>query len=140
MADIDAQLTLLRKNIAELEEKKRLQKLAELEEKNKLLKQFTEIEKKNQIKFDSFLPDKHDYQRMQDMNEDYEDMAYEDFILWNLECLRSITVEDRGYLMWMCKKIRSNNINLVDMEACSSFTANGFYFDKESNLCIVNPR
>ena len=140
MADIDAQLTLLRKNIAELEEKKRLQKIAEVEEKNKLLKQLIEIEKNQQIKFNSFLPSQYEYERMQDMNEDYEEMSYEDFIIWNLECLRTITVEDRGYLMWMCKKMRSNKINLVDMESCSSFTANGFYFDKESNLCIINPR
>jgi hypothetical protein len=140
MAEIDAQLTLLRKNIAELEEKKRLQKLAEVEEKNKLLKQLIEIEKNQQIKFDSFLPSQCEYERMRDLNEDYENMEYEDFILWNLECLRTITVEDRVSLMWLCKKMRSNNINLVDMESCSSFAANGFYFDKESNLCIINPR
>lgn len=130
MADIDAQLTLLRKNIAELEEKKRKEQLAEIEKKKQ----------NQQIKFDSFLPSQCEYERMRDLNEDYENMEYADFILWNLECLRTITVEDRVSLMWLCKKMRSNNINLVDMESCSSFTANGFYFDKESNLCIINPR
>ena len=140
MDDIDAQLTLLRKNIAELEDKKRRQELAAAEEKNILLQQILDLEKKHQIKFDSFLPSEYDYERMQGMNEKYEDMPYYDFIIWNHECLRNMTVEDRVSLVWLCKKMKSNTINLVDMESCCEFNADGFYFDKDSKLCITNSR
>jgi len=140
MDDIDAQLALLRKNIADLEEKKRQQQLAEIEKKNILLNQLADLEKKNQIKFDSFLPDEYEYERMQGMNENYENENYYDFTIWNYECLRNMTVEDRVSLMWLCKKIKNNMINLLDMESCCEFTASGFYFDKDANICITNSR
>jgi hypothetical protein len=140
MDNIDAQLTLLRKNIADLEEKKRQQQLAEIEKKNTLLNQLADLEKNNQIKIDSFLPDEYEYERMQGINANYEDMTYYDFVIWNHECLRNMTVEDRISLVWLCKKIKNNTINLVDMESCCEFTASGFYFDKNANICITNPR
>jgi len=66
--------------------------------------------------------------------------SYAEFLDWNQRCLNAMTDADITWLMGLCTRLKRKTVRLMDMEPCSVFTADAIYFDKEKNLCIVNPR
>jgi hypothetical protein len=66
--------------------------------------------------------------------------TYEEFLEWNLMCLKTLSPEDTTWLSELCKRIRNNTIKLMDEESCSQFSASEFFFDSDKNIVIVNPR
>jgi len=67
-------------------------------------------------------------------------MTYEDFMVWNNNCLDEKSPEYIDWLKTLLKMINDDQINLMDEESCVSFTASNIYFDMQKKLCIVNPR
>ena len=84
----------------------------------------------------------YDYDRMVDSDCSGIDTtkSYAEFLDWNQTCLNAMTDADITWLMGLCTRLKGRTIKLMDMEPCSVFTADAIYFDKQANLCIVNPR
>ena len=131
MSSIDSEINALKQKIADLEKKRDANENA--------MKHFA-MAKKDHNKMEYYLPDDHDYQRMQDSGDHYREMSYEEFISWNLECIECETLNNDSWMEEFCRRIYSRGIKLVDMESCAEMTAQGIYFDRNGNLCITCPR
>ena len=79
------------------------------------------------------------FERMQNYG-DYDCPSFEEFQAWNLQCIADLDAEDRVWITGLCKRISKRALKLMDEETCSAHTAYWFYFDKDKNVCIVNPR
>ena len=93
----------------------------------------------------SYIIQELDFERMQDMaigeQKDWlEGMSYAEFVAWNVKCINQLSDEDDAWLVGLCKRMKDDRIILQDMEACCQFTADGFFFDYDKRIIIVNPR
>ena len=97
------------------------------------------------VKLSNYIIEKADFLRMQtDVTGHsvpwFEDMDYSDFLQWNNECICELSDEDDAWLVGLCGRMNNQRIMLQDMESCVQFVAYGFYFDKNKDIVIVNPR
>jgi len=81
-----------------------------------------------------------EYERMQFMNEDYEDETYDEFMAWNLQCIEDLSEKSLAWITQLCVMIGSGDITTMDMEDCHEWRASGMYFNRHSNICIFHPR
>ena len=89
-----------------------------------------------------FIINQHDYDRMigYDCNNIDPNLSYDDFMEWNVNCLKEYKEEDYVFFKYLCDKINQNKIGQMDMETCVVFTTTNIFFDINKNLIIVNPR
>jgi hypothetical protein len=96
--------------------------------------------KANPENFEYYLPDYYDFARMGDMNDEYNDMSYPQFITWNMEKIAQLSDEDRAWLRGLCRRIHVDNIRQVDLDSCVEWDSCGFYYNPRGRLCIMHPR
>jgi hypothetical protein len=91
---------------------------------------------------ESFLPDDGAYERMKgyDCSAIDRSLPYNEFVRWNIECIRGLTDDDKEWVVGLCKRLKKNTIGLMDLESCAVFVGDCIYFDKNKNLVIANPR
>lgn len=93
------------------------------------------------INLTNYLPDMPTFERMRGEGDLYgEDMTYERFRLWNLECIAALSDYEYNWTVELCRRMNQRTIKLMDEEPCVVFTAHGIYFDIQKNLVITNPR
>lgn len=97
------------------------------------------------IQLSNYIVEKADFLRMQiDVTGHpvpwFEDMDYDEFLQWNKECICELSNEDDAWLVGLCGRMKNQRIMLQDMESCVQFVADSFYFDRNKNIVIVNPR
>ena len=93
------------------------------------------------INLTNYLPNELSFERMKHEGDLYgEDMTYERFRLWNLECIAALTDYEYNWTVELCRRMLQKNIKLMDEEPCVVFTADGIYFDMNKNLVITNSR
>jgi anaerobic selenocysteine-containing dehydrogenase len=144
---IDSEIVILQKRLVELEEmntklvenQKNITKksLAELQA---MKKKFNEEAQNPEINYEQFFPNEYDYARMQSIHDHFDEMPYDEFISWNAECIQKQTKEEAVWLDGLCARLSRHRIKTMDMESCSPFVAEGFYFDQHARLIIYNPR
>lgn len=135
MSKMDAEIEVLRQKIAELE---KMKSAAIEEESTTLDKYYRAAKSPENIEF--YLPTDNDYERMSDMNDDYNNISYSQFIKWNLNCIKGLSPEDFLWVKSLCRLIRSSKIRSMDLEHCSAFEVSGLYYNLEGNLCLTTPR
>jgi hypothetical protein len=89
-----------------------------------------------------FIVDDSTFERMllyDDRNE-WNNMTYAGFILWNTKCFEELEADHRQDVLRICSSIKRQFIKLVDEENCCEMSACSIYFNKNKQLCIVNPR
>jgi hypothetical protein len=89
-----------------------------------------------------FIINQYDYDRMigYDCNNIDPNLSYDDFVEWNVKCLKEYKDEDYVFFKYLCDKMNQNKIGQMDMETCVVFTTTNIFFDINKNLIIVNPR
>ena len=87
-----------------------------------------------------YLVSEHDYERIQYNKDELADETWESFLEWNTACVSALSAEDRTWLADLCVRMSRNMIKLVDLESCAEFQAFAFYYNKNKQLYIVNPR
>ena len=91
------------------------------------------------INLSHFLLDEGSFMRMRDNDKYPEDTEYNDFKIWNLECIAALTDEEYNWTVELCRRISQKKISLMDEENSAGFIARNIYFDRNKNLCITNP-
>lgn len=91
------------------------------------------------INLSHFLPSEDSFIRMRDNVYRTDDYSYDEFRLWNLECIAALSDEEYNWAVELCRRISKKKISLMDEESSAVFTARNIYFDKNKNLCITNP-
>ena len=144
---IKSEIALLQKRLVELEEmntklvenQKNITKksIADLQA---IQKKFEEEAQNPEIDYEAFLPDEHDYERMQSIHDHYDEMTFDEFISWNIECIQKQTKEEEAWLNTLCERLSRHRMKTMDLESCTEFVATGFYFDQHARLIIYNPR
>ena len=86
-----------------------------------------------------YLVNEYTFERMQRYG-DYESPSFKEFMAWNLKCIADLNDEDRLWVTGLCKRISKRAIFLMDEEYASANDATNIYFDKNKNVCIMNPR
>ena len=80
------------------------------------------------------------FERLRDLNEDYQLLTYEEFYDWNNKCYNELSSDDKTWLQVLIKRIRKGQIKQVDLEDCGEWESEAVYFDLMSNICIMHPR
>ena len=132
---LNEQIDALRAQIAALERSRDQQLTAEEE----VLKKFNEAAK-DSANFEYYMPSYMDFMRMVDLNEDYHEMSFTQFITWNMEQISKLSDDDRAWLKGLCRRIRVDKIRQVDLDTCVEWDSCGFYYDPRGHLCIMHPR
>ena len=70
----------------------------------------------------------------------YEEKCYIAFETWNRRCVESMSNTALNHLSWVCEKIATGQLKLMDEESGACFEAHGFFFDQNKNLVLTNPR
>jgi hypothetical protein len=86
----------------------------------------------------NMLPAKYDFDRMVDHG--HMSFTYEEFLAHNERIIRELPSDDLAFLRRLCGIIKTSAMNLMDMESCVEFRADGIYYNREGELCIFNPR
>ena len=92
------------------------------------------------IQLSKFLIKKDDFERMLSHEIDFHGMTYDEFIYWNITCINELPNEDILWISGLCKRMKEELIFLQDMESCTNFEADSFYFTFNKKIVIVNPR
>ena len=89
-----------------------------------------------------FIIDDYDYQRMIDLDYDGidEKKSYDEFLEWNITCLKEYSNEEYIFFKVLCQKIDKQQIEQMDMESCLGWKTYSLFFDINKNLVIVHPR
>ena len=87
----------------------------------------------------AMLPDCYDFERML-RHQDNINGTYDEFVKHNLKIISDLPADDLGFLRRLCGIIKTSTLNLLDMESCSEFQADGIYYNYKGDLCIFNPR
>ena len=95
---------------------------------------------KMSIDLSKFILGEGSFERMKYNDKFPDDMTFADFKLWNLQCIVSLSDEERSWVIELCKRISQKKISLMDEESSAVFTAANIYFDTNKNLVITNPR
>lgn len=138
MSDIDSQINAMKKQLVELENQKKKEQEQEQEQKA-IIENFIEASS-SPANWEYYLPQESDFERMVDMNSDYYEMSFAEFLKWNIKIIKELSEEDRVWLKNLYKKIRTGKISMTDMEDCGIWDACGFYYDMRGRLCIMHPR
>lgn len=81
------------------------------------------------------------YKRLQNMNDNVDaSMRYDEFILWNINCLNELTLEEVRQVDGICQLIHNDRMSIVGLEHCSEVEACGIYFNINKRLCICGGR
>jgi len=96
------------------------------------------------IQLHNFIIEEEDFLRMQEssyglLREWVSDMTYQEFDIWNYQCINQLSDEDRTWLIGLCSHIISDRLVLQDMATCERLSADKFYFDYDKKFVIVNP-
>jgi len=88
------------------------------------------------------LIDKDDYQRMLELDYDGidETKSYDDFVKWNINCLKEYSKEEYIFFKVLCQKIDDQKLGQMDMESCVGWDTYCLFFDINKNLILVHPR
>ena len=91
-----------------------------------------------------FIIEEDDFLRMQEssyglLREWVSDMTFQEFEIWNYQCINQLSDEDKTWLTRLCSHIISDRLVLQDMGTCDRFSADRFYFDYDKKFVIVNP-
>jgi len=91
----------------------------------------------NKIKLDS-----HDYDRMvdHDCSGIKTILSYDQFLDWNIRCIKELSDEDKVFFKILCNKIINRNIKQMDLEDCGVWVSESLFFDLKKNIVIVHPR
>jgi hypothetical protein len=89
---------------------------------------------------EAFLPCMHDFERMCDESDMYDDVSYSEFLNWNKHKISELEPNYRKWLVALMKMIRSDHVTLMDKEDCVMWQADGFFFDNNGKLCITHAR
>jgi hypothetical protein len=98
------------------------------------------IFQKMSLDISTFILDEGQFERMKYNDKFPEDMTFADFKMWNLQCIVSLSDEERIWLVELCKRLSQKRIRLMDEESSAVFTAENIYFDNKKNIVITNPR
>ena len=90
----------------------------------------------------AYVVDSDDFYRMQEsgcygIN---DEMTYAEFLIFNQECISKLSEEDHAWVWGLCKRIREQEISMMDLESCAVMKACAIYYSIDEKLCIVNPR
>jgi hypothetical protein len=96
------------------------------------------------IKLSHFVIEEDDFLRMQEtshglLREWVSDMTFQEFDIWNYQCINELSDEDKTWLTRLCSHIISDRLVLQDMATCERLSADKFYFDYDKKFVIVNP-
>jgi len=88
------------------------------------------------------LPDEGDWQRMVDYDSSAIDntQSYEEFVDFQRTTVAALSAEDCAFVLSLIKRIRKNEISLMDFESCAAFRAGYLFFNTDGKLVIGNPR
>jgi hypothetical protein len=88
------------------------------------------------------LPDEGDWERMVDYDSSAIDntQSYEEFVAFQRTTVEGLSAEDCAFVLSLIKRIRKNEISLMDFESCAAFRAGYLFFDTDGKLVIGNPR
>ena len=92
------------------------------------------------INLSHFLINESGFERMRANDVYPEDMEYNDFRIWNLECISALNEYEYNWTVELCRRMSKKQISLMDEENSAVFIAHNIYFDRNKNLCITNPR
>ena len=70
----------------------------------------------------------------------YEEKCYIAFEAWNRRYVESMNNTALNHLSWVCEKIATGQLKLMDEESGACFETHGFFFDQNKNLVFTNPR
>jgi hypothetical protein len=91
----------------------------------------------NKIKLDSF-----DYDRM--VNNDCRGiktkLSYDQFLEWNIKCIKESSDEDKLLFKALCNKIINKKIGQMDLEDCTVWVSDSLFFNRKKNIVLVHPR
>ena len=86
----------------------------------------------------NMLPDEYDFDRMVDHG--HMSFTYAEFLQHNERIIRDLPADDLAFLRRLCGIIKTTALNLMDLESCVEFRADGIYYNRVGELCIFNPR
>lgn len=66
--------------------------------------------------------------------------TYNEFFLWNKECLEELSYEDVNWVWGLCNRLNRRQIGTMDMEDCGIWKADTIFYDTYKRLIIVHPR
>ena len=66
--------------------------------------------------------------------------SYTHFLEHNEKIIRELPADDLAFLRRLCGIIKTTKVNLMDVESCVEFRAEGIYYNNKGDLCIFNPR
>lgn len=135
-------MAILQKRLDELEHPDPSAIQSQISMTRKRLDELTAMKMKfaEENEYAEFFPSEHDYERMQSSDDIYDEMPYDEFISWNIDCIQKQTKEEADWLNGLCARLSRHRIKTMDLESCSEFVATGFYFDQHARLIIYNPR
>ena len=85
------------------------------------------------------LPDYYDFERML-THQDNINGTYDEFLEHNEKIINELPPDDLALVRRLCGIIKTSTLNLMDMESCVEFNAQGIYYNIKGDLCIFNPR
>jgi len=87
----------------------------------------------------AMLPDYYDFERMLSYQDNING-TYDEFLEHNEKLINQLPADDLAFVRRLCGIIKTTKLNLVDMESCAEFDAQGIYYNMKGELCIFNPR
>jgi len=90
--------------------------------------------------FQKYMPNEYEFERMENYNDDFNGMSYDEFLELNEQCFNDLSQADRAFIEHLHLYIRSGKVNLTDMESCVEFQSSGIYFNTKKVICVFNPR
>jgi len=67
-------------------------------------------------------------------------LSYDQFLDWNIKCIKESSDEDKVFFKALCNKIINKNIGQMDLEDCGVWVSDSLFFDLKKNIIIVHPR
>jgi hypothetical protein len=87
--------------------------------------------------------DEDTYKRIQLLDEDepfFQENSYEQFIKWNNECFDKLSVDQRNWVLELCRLLNMNSFKVFDEEICIEWDAEWVFFNKNGKICVMHPR
>jgi hypothetical protein len=86
--------------------------------------------------------DEYDYDRMiaYDCDGIDDKKSYDEFVEWNIKCLKESSEEDLIFFKSLYNKISNSKMSQMDLESCAVWDSYKVFFAKNTNLVIVHPR
>jgi len=86
------------------------------------------------------LPPSFEYERMVDLNEDYRNISYQEFITMNKRHYALLDVDEKLFIDTLNKRVNRFQVATCDTEHCVEFSADFVYFNPSGKLCIASAR